>query len=62
MVGVARGRVMGVGGPANIDPGNRWRELDQIFHGGSQHPREGYRLYDGRGMGERGRGIMNPGN
>ncbi len=62
MVGEAGGRVMGVGERANIDPGNRWRDLDQIFYAGSQHPREGYRLYGGRGMGVIGRGNINPGN
>ncbi len=33
-----------MGGRGNIDPGNRWRDLDQIWHGGSPHPQDGYRL------------------
>jgi len=24
--------------------GNRWKDLDQIWHGGSLHPQEGYGL------------------
>ncbi len=59
VVGVAGGRVMGVGGPANIDPGNHWRFLNEFFHRGSQHPREGYRLYM---VGVDGRGNINPGS
>ncbi len=62
VVTVAGGRVMGVGGRANIDPGNRVRDLDEFFHRGSQHPRQGYRLYGGRVMGVSGRGNINPGN
>ncbi len=69
MVGVAGGRVMGVGGRANIDPGNRWRDLDQIWHGGSPELQEGFRLCGyvigvagGRVMGVSGRGNFNPGN
>ncbi len=49
VVGVAGGRRMGVGGRGIIDPGNRWRDLDQIWNGDSPHPREGYRLCGGRG-------------
>ncbi len=30
VVGVAGGRGMVVSGRGNIDPGNRWRDLDQI--------------------------------
>ncbi len=41
-------REMGVGGRSNIDPGNRWRDLDRIWHGGSLHPQEGYSLCGGR--------------
>ncbi len=32
------GYVMAVGGRGSIDPGNRWRDVDQIWHGGSKHP------------------------
>ncbi len=40
---------MGVGGRGNIDPGNRCRDLDQIWHGGSPYPQEDYRLCSGHG-------------
>ncbi len=60
---------MDVGGRGNFDPGNRWRDLGQIWHGASPHTREGYRLCDyvvgvagGRGMGVSGRGNIDPGN
>ncbi len=35
---------MCVGGRANIDPGNRWRDLNQIWYGLSLHIQEGYKL------------------
>ncbi len=44
VVGVAGERGMALGGRGNIYPGNRWRDLDQIWHGGSTHPQEGYRI------------------
>ncbi len=44
IVGVSGGRCVCVSGRGNIDPGNRWRKLDQIWHGGSPHIPEGYRL------------------
>ncbi len=62
MVGDAGGRVVGVGVRADIDPGNYWRDLDEIFHRVCQHAREGYRLYGGRVMGVSGRGTINSGN
>ncbi len=40
MLGYLGGRIVGVGGRANIDPGNHWRDHDEIFHRGCQHPRE----------------------
>ncbi len=69
VVGVAGGRGIGVIGRSNFDPGNRWRDQDQIWHGGSPHPQEGYRLcgyvvgvVSGRGMGMGGRGNFDSGN
>ncbi len=49
VVGVAGGRGMDVGGRGNFDPGNRWRDLDQLSPGLLTHPREGYWLCGGRG-------------
>ncbi len=49
VVGDAGGRVMGVGERANIDPGNRWRYLDENFYRSSQHLKKEYRLYGGCG-------------
>ncbi len=58
---------MSVGGRGNIDLGNRWRDLDQIWHEGTIHIQEGYRLCGyavgaagGRGMGVCGRGNIDP--
>ncbi len=30
--------MVGVGGRDNVDPGPRWRDLNQIWHAGSPHP------------------------
>ncbi len=40
---------MGAGESGKVDPGNRSRYLDQIWHGGSPHLQESYRLCGGRG-------------
>ncbi len=60
---------MGVGGRGNTDSGNRWMDLNQIWHESSPHPQERYRLCGAvvgvageRGMGVGGRGNINPGN
>ncbi len=60
---------MGVSGRGNINPGNRGRDLYQIWHGGSPHTWESFRLCGyvvgvagGRLMGVGGRANIDPGN
>ena len=60
---------VGVRWEGNIDTGNRWSDLDQIWHAGSTHARECYRLCvyvmgaaRGRGMGVDGRANIDLGN
>ncbi len=60
---------MGVGGRGNIEPGNSWTDLNQIWHVGSPQHRKDYKLCGymvgvagERGMGVRGRGNFDPGN
>ncbi len=54
--------MVGVGGRDNVDPGPCCRDLNQIWHAGSPHPWEGYKLCGGHGVGVSGRDSVDPGD